>query len=175
MNLTCKLHLPQFQGRIFPRQTTQLPIALYTPVFKSWLTLKVSSDNHVWYKAADICGISWRVMEVQFDWSLFRCFPLCKCCLVHKLVKNCLCKNLNEKFDLSLLNAQVRMTENVVLLSLLSQWLYQGLKQCFSLPQETLEKIDTVYICLWKCRADFQRCPDVFELLKSKPPDINFE
>ncbi len=95
MNFACKLHLPQFQGRTFARQTTPSSV-LFRPrflSFKSWLTLKVSSDNHIWYKAADICGISRRVMVVHFDWSVFRFTPLSKCCLVQKLVKNCLCKN----------------------------------------------------------------------------------
>lgn len=106
MNFACKLHLPQFQGRTFARQTTPSSV-LFRPrflSFKSWLTLKVSCDNHIWYKAADICGISRRVMIVHFDQSVFRFTPLSNCCLVQKLVKNCLCKNLSEKFDLWLPN-----------------------------------------------------------------------
>lgn len=60
--------------------------------------------------------------------------------------------------------------------SILSQWRYQALKQCFSLPQGALEKIDTLFIfASEKCRADFQRCPGVFELLKTNTPDINIE
>lgn len=85
-NFACKLHLPQFQGRTFARQTTPLPVLfrLRFLSYMSWLTLKVSSDNHVWYKAVDICGISRRGMEVHFDWSVFRFNPLSKCCLVWK-------------------------------------------------------------------------------------------
>lgn len=125
MNFACKLHLPQFQGRIFARQTTPSSV-LFRPrllSFKSWLTLKVSSDNHICYKGVDICGISRRVMVVHFDWSVFRFTPLSKCCLGQKLVKNCLCKIIvrNLIYDYWIYSVQADWGYSASI-SILSQW-----------------------------------------------------
>ncbi len=77
--------------------------------------------------------------------------------------------------------AQVRPKEDIVLLSLSS--LNDAIAQTISSPQTVLfsgtasrspEKIDTLFIVASeKCRADFQRCPIVFEILKTNTPDIN--